>query len=174
MPKDLLIATFSEAADVVDAVRALRREKLRIYDVYAPYPIHELSEAMELRSCRLPLVTLAAGFCGLVCGLALQFYTAVLDWPMNVGGKPPTSTLAFIPVSFELTVLFGALATVAAFLLRSRLFPGQHAPLAAPGVTDRRFAVVLRKRDAAFDTRLARAVLEECQAKDIQDVTSEL
>jgi hypothetical protein len=129
---------------------------------------------MALRPCRLPLVTLAAGSCGLVCGLALQFYAAVLDWPMDVGGKPPNSTLAFIPVSFELTVLFGVLATVAAFLLRSRLFPGKSERMAAFGITDCRFAVALRKRDGSFDTRLARALLEECQAKDIQDVTAEL
>jgi hypothetical protein len=174
MPRSFLVATFSDAEHLVGAVRAARSKNFRIYDVYAPYPIHYLDEAMEIRRTRLPWITLFAGTFGLVSGLLLQFYTSVLDWPLNVGGKPDNSTLAFLPISFELTVLFGALATVAAFFLRTRLFPGKRERLVAGGVTNDAFALVLRKRDASFDAALAYSVLEESGAAAIEERVIEL
>ena len=71
----------------------------------------------------------------------------MFDWTLNVGGKPDNSTLAFVPISFELTILAAGLATAKAFLFRSRLYPGAPARLAAPRVTDDRFAIVLRSAD---------------------------
>src|SRR5262245_1146435 len=149
MPRSFLVATFSDAHHLIGAVRAARSRNFRIYDVYAPYPIHHLDDAMGIRRTRLPWITLVAGTFGLLAGLLLQFYASVVDWPLNVGGKPDNSTLAFVPISFELTVLFGGLATVAAFLLRARLFPGKRGRLAALGVTNDVFALVVRKRDAS-------------------------
>jgi len=174
MPRSFLVATFSDAHDLVGAVRAARSKNFRIHDVYAPYPIHHLDEAMEIRRTRLPWITLAAGTVGLFSGLLLQFYTAVLDWPLNVGGKPDNSTLAFLPISFELTVLFGGLATVAAFFLRARLFPGKRECLAAQDVTNDEFALVLRIRDTSFDARLAYSVLQENGAEAIQEMVIEI
>jgi len=174
MRKSFLIATFSNADHLIGAVRAARSENFRIYDVYAPYPIHHLDEAMEIRRTRLPWITLAAGIFGLASGLLLQFYTAVLDWPLNVGGKPDNSTLAFLPISFELTVLFGGLATVAAFFLRARLFPGKRECLAAQDVTNDEFALVLRIRDTSFDARLAYSVLQENGAEAIEERVIEI
>src|SRR5215472_4333014 len=147
MIRSFLVATFSDAGSLTGAVRAIRRRNFRVFDVYSPYPIHHLNEAMGLRTSRLPLVTLAAGIGGLLSALFLQFYTSVLDWPLNVGGKPDNSTLAFVPISFELTVLFGGVATVAALFLRARLFPGRRERLVADGITNDAFALVLRKRD---------------------------
>src|SRR5215471_16788020 len=174
MLRSFLVATFSDAHHLVGAVRAARSKNFRIYDVYAPYPIHHLDAAMGIRRTRLPWITLAAGSVGLFSGLLLQFYTSVLDWPLNVGGKPDNSTLAFVPISFELMVLFGGLATVAAFFLRARLFPGKRECLAASGVTNDAFALVLRKRDASFDTKLAYSVLQENGAAAIEERVIEL
>src|SRR5215472_12269721 len=155
MPKNLLIASFSEPDRLIRAVRNIRRKHIRIYDVYTPYPVHDLYEAMGIRRSRLPWVTLMMGVSALVLTLLSEFYTAVFDWPLNVGGKPDNSTLAFIPISFELTVLVGALATVAALFLRARLFPGKRECLVAEGQTNYSFVLILRKRDDTFDTDLA-------------------
>ena len=174
MLRSFLVATFSDADDLVSAVHAARSKNFRVYDVYTPYPIHHLDEAMKIRRTRLPWITLAAGTVGLFSGLLLQFYTAVLDWPLNVGGKPDNSTLAFLPISFELTVLFGGLATVAAFFLRARLFPGKRECLVAQDVTNDEFALVLRIRDTAFDARLAYSVLQENGAAAIEERVIEL
>ena len=174
MPKQFLVATFADADQLIQAVRAVRAEKFRIYDVYAPYPVHHLDEAMGIRRSRLPWVTLALGCAGLLSALLLQFYTAVLDWPMNVGGKPDNSTLAFIPISFELTVLVGGLATVAALFVRACLYPGKRESLIADGVTNHTFALVLRKRDDSFDACRARLLLHQNGADQIEDKAAKL
>src|SRR5258708_3121466 len=91
--KTLLVATFSNAESLLAAVHEARECNLRIHDVYTPYPIHGLDEAMGIRRSRLPWVTLLGGLAGLTIALSLQFYANVLDWPLNVGGKPDNSTL---------------------------------------------------------------------------------
>jgi len=174
MHRNVVVATFSDAEHLLGAVRAARREKFRIYDVYAPYPVHHLDEAMGIRRTRLPWVTLCAGIIGLASGLGLQFYTSVLDWPLNVGGKPDNSTLAFIPITFELTILFGGLATVAALFLRAQLFPGKQERLVAEGVTNDLFALVVRKPDASFDTSLIYSISQENRAITVTEKAIDL
>jgi mono/diheme cytochrome c family protein len=165
--REFLIASFSDEHGLRDAVTRIRESGYKIYDVYAPYPIHGLDEAMGLRRSRLPIVGFLAGVMGLFGALAMQFYCAVLDWPVNVGGKPLNSTLAFIPISFELTVLSAGLCTVAAFLVRSRLFPGAKAVRFEHGTTDDAFVLVLRRRDATFDAGEARRLLVESGARNV-------
>jgi hypothetical protein len=167
VPKRFLVATFSDADSLLRAVTPLREARFRVHDVFSPFPIHGLDEALQLRRTRLPLVTLAAGLTGLALAIALQAYTNLVDWPMNVGGKPTNSALAFVPISFELTVLLGGLGTVAAFLLRARLFPGKQPPLPAPGITDDRFALVLRQPEDDQSIHRAWRMLEELGALEI-------
>jgi hypothetical protein len=174
MKAQILVARFVEVDGLLRAVRQARRELFRVYDVFAPFPVHGLDEAMGIRHTRLPKVTLIAGLTGLATALTLQFYTNVLDWPLNVGGKPDNSTLAFIPISFELTVLFAGLATVAAFLLRARLYPGKRPWLVDPGVTDDVFALVLRKPGDDESHQRALALLSACGATSITESEAEL
>jgi hypothetical protein len=162
--REFLVATFRDEQSLLTGVRTVRARGFRIYDVYAPYPVHGLDEAMGLRRSRLPVAALLGGMAGLASAVALQVYTAVYDWPLNVGGKPENSTLAFVPITFELTVLFAGLTIVAAFLLRSRLFPGARALQFQAGATDDVFALALRRRDEAFDPNEAWRLLEESGA----------
>ena len=174
MVKDHLIATFADGTALVEAVTSIRARGFRVYDVYTPYPVHGLDEAMGLRRSRLGLVTLAGAVAGLVAALAFEFYAAVFDWSINVGGKPENSTLAFIPIAFELAILAGGLATAAAFLIRSGLFPGAPAKLAASRVTDDRFAIALRWRSTVFDTGEARRLLLDSGAIEITQAEVDL
>ncbi|HKE23221.1 MAG TPA: DUF3341 domain-containing protein [Bryobacteraceae bacterium] len=174
MPKNLLIATFSDPDRLIRAVRNIRRKHIRIYDVYTPYPVHDLDEAMGIRRSRLPWVTLMMGVSALVLTLLSEFYTAVFDWPLNVGGKPDNSTLAFIPISFELTVLVGALATVAALFLRAELYPGKRSGGTVKDATNDTFVLIIRRRDASFDASKARLLLEHCGAESIEEKVAEL
>lgn len=167
MLKDFVIATFSDAEELLNAVRHLRAHNISVYDVYSPYPVHGMDEAMGLRRSRIPWVTLIAGFLGLLTALTFQFYTNIFDWPLNVGGKPDNSTLAFVPICFELTVLLGGLATVAALLLRARLFPGKREQLPIEGVTNNSFAVVVRRKNANFNVPAVCELLDESGAEQI-------
>jgi hypothetical protein len=167
MLKEYVVATFAEEQGLKEAVRRIRAHGFRIYDVYTPYPVHGLPELMALRRSRLPIVGFVAGLGGLGLALGLQFYTAVFDWPLNVGGKPPNSTLAFMPISFELTVLCAGLATAAAFLVRCGLRPGARAAVFVEDTTEDAFALVLRRRDATFDAGEARRLLLESGARQV-------
>ena len=149
--RELMIATFGDERSLLDAVRAVRANELRVFDVYAPYPVHGLEEALALRESRIPVVTLIGGVAGLVSALALEYYTAVFSWPLNVGGKPDNSLLAFIPIAFELTILSAGLMTAAAFLVRCGLRPSLAAPRASEAATDDVFALVMRCRQTAFE-----------------------
>lgn len=168
MLREFLVGSFADEAGALDAVERLSARGFRVHDVHTPYPVHGLDEAMGLRPSRLPLVTLLAGLAGLASALLLQFYCAVFDWPLNVGGKPRNSTLAFVPITFELTILFAGLATAGALLLRSRLLPGAPPRVFAPGATEDVFAVVLRKRDATFDAGEARRLLIDSGAYEVR------
>jgi hypothetical protein len=170
----ILVATFPDTEDLLRAVRKARREMFRVYDVFAPFPIHGLDEALGVRRTRLPWVTLFAALTGLTTAVVLQFYTNVLDWPLNVGGKPDNSTLAFIPICFELSVLFGGLGTVAALLLRARLYPGKKPWLVNPGITDDVLAVVLRKPSDDETHQRALALLQECGAASVTESEADL
>ncbi len=174
MPKNFLVATFLDQNSLLQAVRAVRDRGFRIFDVYAPYPIHNLDGEMGIRRTRLPWVTLGAGGAALIFALLMQFYTAIWDWPLNVGGKPANSTLAFVPITFELTVLIGGLSTVAALFLRARLFPGKRESPMLHGVTDNTFALVLRIRDDSFDAHLARLLLEQSGVTGVEEKAGEL
>ena len=84
------------------------------YDAYTPYPVHGLDDAMGLKRSWIPYATFFAGITGAISAAALEIWTSAVDWPINIGGKPMVSFPAFIPIIFELTVLFGGLTTMGA------------------------------------------------------------
>jgi ActD protein len=168
MSEGLVVGTFADPDTLLRALVALRRERFRIHDVFSPHPVHGVDDAMGLRRTRLPFVTLVASLVGLSFAIAFQFYANVLDWPLDVGGKPNNSTLAFIPICFELTVLSGGLVTVLALFVRARLYPGKREQLVAPGVTDDTFAIAVRAADDIFEARRTVELLEQLGAVSIE------
>jgi len=170
----ILVATFPDTDHLLGAVRKARREMFRVYDVFTPFPVHGLDEALGVRRTRLPWVTLLCALTGLATAVVLQFYTNILDWPLDVGGKPDNSTLAFVPICFELSVLFGGLGTVGALLLRARLYPGKQAWLVNPGITDDVFAMVLRRPSDDETHQRALTLLKDCGAASVTESEAEL
>jgi hypothetical protein len=168
MFRDYLVAVFDDEQVLLTAVRSLRAHGFQIDDVYAPYCVHGLDEAMGLRRSRLPIVTFVTGALGFAAAIGFQFYAAVFDWSIDVGGKPDNSTLAFVPITFEITILCAGLATLVAFLLRCRLFPRTHASIVADGVTDNVFALALRRREGALHADKAWQLLRESGARVIR------
>ena len=105
-----LMAEFANPADVVAAARRVREAGYRKIDAYSPYPMEELSEALDIHHSPLPKLVLAGGIVGLIVGYGLQYWASVIEYPMNIGGRPYHSWPAFIPAAFETTILFAALA----------------------------------------------------------------
>lgn len=136
-------ATFASEAELLFALEKLREARQPVRDVFTPYPVHHLDAALGLRPSRLGWLTFAAGATGGALALGFQSWVSAIDWPINVGGKPDLSIPAFIPITFEATILFAGLATAAGLLARSKLFPGKHAAPPSPRVTDDRFVISL-------------------------------
>jgi hypothetical protein len=124
-----VLAEFSDDRALLAAARALREEGRARLDLHTPYPIHGAEEALGLRRSTVPIVALVAGVTGAVTGYLLQWYTVGYDWPLNVGNRPPHSPPAFIPVTFELGVLFAALAIFFGLLAAYFRFPRLHHPV---------------------------------------------
>ncbi len=164
-----LLAVFEREEDILGATNAARERGLVIADVYTPYAIHGLDKAMGLRPSRLPWVCFALGLAGASFKVWFEFWTSATDWPINVGGKPWNSLPAFVPVTFEVMVLFAALSTVAVFLVGRRLLPGKRPRLAASGVTDNRFALVIEETDATFDLGEVSAMLRSFGVSHLEE-----
>lgn len=165
----MLMSVFGREEDAVSAVRTLREHGYVPDAIHAPWASHALLEAAGLPHSRLGWVCAAAGF--LAAGLTLLFeiWTSSSSWPLNVGGKPFNSLPAFVPPVFEAGVLFAGLATVAAFFVRSRLYPGRRPALPRPAVTDDEFVLLLEEKDAAFDPAEVRALCRSCGALAVEE-----
>jgi hypothetical protein len=164
-----VIASFEDEDDILAATNAARESGLRIVDVYAPYAVHGIEKAMGLRASRLTWVCFLAGAVGLGLTLFYQFWTSALDWPINIGGKPYDSLPAFIPIAFEMTVLFAGMGVVLAMFMRCRLWPGKAAVLPAPRVTDDRFALVVRLDSAAHSAEDVRRLMMRSNVVDFEE-----
>lgn len=164
-----MLAVFRREEDILAATSDVRNRGLTIADVYTPYPVHGLDKAMDLRPSRLPWVCFALGLAGATFKVWFEFWTTAGDWPINIGGKPWNSLPAFVPVTFEVMVLFAALSTVAAFLVGRRLLPGRRAALASEGVTDNEFALVIEETDASFCAEQVGARLRELGAVSVEE-----
>jgi len=151
-----MMAVFEEADQLVVAARRARGAGYAVADAYVPFAVHGLDEAMGLRRSRLTWVCFAAALTGGTVAMTFQLWTSVSSWPLNVGGKPFASLPAFLPVTFELTVLTAALVSAATFLVRSRLFPGKRAAV-LPRVTDDRFVLVVEGDSPAAEQLMRQA-----------------
>ncbi len=164
MSRRLLVAHFAREEDVLAATRAGRESGLRIVDVYTPYAVHGLDEAMGLRPSRLPWACFAFGLVGVGTAFWFQFWAMARSWPLDIGGKPWNSLPAYVPVAFELMVLGAGLGVVAAFLLRSRLLPGKEARPSYHEATNDEFILVLRQPATGLDSRFVDRLHDEFHA----------
>ena len=168
-----LMAEFDSPTDVVEAARATYDAGYRRINAYSPYPIEELSEAIGFHSTRLPLIVLIGGIIGGIVGYGLQYYVAVIDYPLNVGGRPFHSWPSFIPITFEMTILFAALSAVFGMLALNKLPQPYHPVFNAErfALASRdRFFLVIEARDPKFDYDKARMFLLSLSPKEVVDV----
>jgi hypothetical protein len=170
MSRRLLVGIFDHEDDVLEATRVSRERGLTIVDVYSPYAVHGLDEAMGLRPpSTLPWVCLVLGLAGAGFKVWFEFWASAVDWPINVGGRPWNSLPAFVPLTFEVMVLFAGVSTVIAFFMVTRLHPGREAVVPDPRVTDDRFVLILEETDAAFDVDAVRALFEQRHAVRVEE-----
>jgi hypothetical protein len=149
-----VLGEFASAEDLLEAAHATREAGYQRTDAYAPFPVHGLADALGARATRLPLIVLLGGIGGGVLGYLLQYFCAAVDYPLNIGGRPPHSWPSFVPVTFELTILGAALSAVLGMLALNGL-PRPHHPLFnVPEfslASQNRFFLCIEATDPKFD-----------------------
>jgi hypothetical protein len=168
-----LLAEFDDANALVAATRQAHEKGFHRMDAYAPFPLEELTEALGFRKTRLPFIVLLGGIVGGISGWAMQYYSAVLGYPINVGGRPFNSWPAFIPVIFELTVLGAALAAVLGMLMLNGLPMPYHPVFNVPRfalATRDRFFLCLEATDPLFEREASKEFLRSLHPREVTEV----
>jgi hypothetical protein len=168
-----LLAEFDNPTQLTEAASAAHREGYRRMDAYSPFPIHALPAALGHPRTRLPMVIFFGGLVGCVGGFLFQLWASAVAYPLNIGGRPLNSWPAFIPVTFETTVLLGALTAVLAMLGRNGL-PRPHHPLFGidrfSQASRDRFFLCIESRDPRFDLEQTRAFLARLSTHEVVEV----
>ncbi len=168
-----LAAEFSGSEKLLEATRRTVQEGYRKVDAYTPYPVEGLDEALKFHRTWVPPIVLIGGVLGAITGYALQYYVAVIAYPINVGGRPLNSWPMFVPVIFELTILFAAIFAVLGMLglngLPMPYHPLFNVPRFAMATRDR-FFLVVQSTDPKFDLEGTRRFLQSLGAQEVSDV----
>lgn len=151
-------------ADILNAAAKVRDGGYEKFDAITPYPVHGMEDACGLKRSNIPWVTFFAGLTGCLFGLWFTWWTSAVDWPVNVGGKPAWSLPAFIPVIFELTILFAALSSVGALFAFCGL-PKVNPPVIDPDLTCHKFGLMIYENDGKYSASEIEAMFKELGAE---------
>jgi hypothetical protein len=168
-----LLAEFDDPHALVEAAERTRAAGYRNIDAYTPIPVHGLVEALGDVPTKLPWLTFIGGLLGAITGVVLQYYISVIDYPMNVGGRPVFSWPSYIPVTFETTVLGAALFSVLGMLALNGLPLPYHPVFNVPEfrrASRNRFFLCIEARDPAFQLQPTRDFLAGLKALNVHEV----
>jgi hypothetical protein len=170
-----LLAEYKSPETLIEAAERAYARGYRKMDAFSPFPVEGLAEAIGFHRNAMPLIVLIGGLFGGIGAFALMWYSAVINYPLNVGGKPLLSWPAFVPIVFELTILSASLATIFGMLGLNGL-PMPHHPLFyVPDFTRAsrsRFFLCIQSDDPLFDPDETRAFLETLEPRRIIEVPS--
>ena len=168
-----VMAQFDNPSRLVAAAREAYAAGYRQINGYSPFPIEELTEAIGFKRTTLPLIVLAGGIIGALGGFFMQYWMEVIDYPINVGGKPFNSWPAFVPITFECTVLVASFAAVLGMLALNKLPQPYHPVFNAPNfalATRDSFFLVIESKDPKFEHDEAMRFLNTLEPMDVCDV----
>jgi hypothetical protein len=168
------MAEFDDVTKLVEAARRTHAEGYRATDAYSPFPIHELFDALHAHDKRVPRIVLIGGITGMCAGFGLCYWVSTIAYPLNVGGRPFNSWPAFIPVTFELTILFASFAAVLSWILLSGLpmpyHPVFNVPRFAQIASEKGFFLTIESTDPKFDRQRTWDFLECLGAREINEI----
>ena len=168
-----LIAAFDTTPDLFHACEKVRDAGYSQWDALTPFPVHGLDAAMGVRRSKVPRFSLAGGITGFCTGMSFIWWANAYDYPLVVGGKPYFSPMFAFPISYELTILFTAFATIFGMFFLNGLPMHYHPVMKAPQfvrATDDRLYIVIEARDPKFNPAQTRALLEQAGGKDIAEL----
>ena len=168
-----LMAEFEQPEELLEATQRAYTAGYRRMDAYSPFPVAGLADALGFHRTRLPLIVLIGGLIGCAGGYFLQYYAAVIDYPINIGGRPLNSWPLFVPVTFELTILIAALFAVLGMLALNSLPMPYHPVFNVPQferATHDHFFLCIEARDPLFDAQHTRQFLATLGAREVTEV----
>jgi len=166
-----ILAEFATPADLYHAAEKVRDAGYERWDTFSPFPVHGMEEAMGIKRTKLPLMVAIGGFTGAGLGYLMQWWMSAVDYEMVVQGKPFHSWQAFVPITFELGILFSAFTAIIGMLALNAL-PRHHHPLLRKerflSSSDDKFFICIEAGDTKFDPDSTRALLEHAKATSIE------
>lgn len=168
-----MMAEFDSPPELVAAAKEAYAQGYRQMDAYSPFPIEEVAEAMHMGNTGVPPLVLAAGLTGAAGGFLLQTIGSAVHYPLNVGGRPLVSWPAFIPITFESTILLAAFAAVIGMIVMNGLPRPYHPVFNTPGferVSEDGFFLCIEANDPQYDAAATRRFLESLKPKQVSEV----
>jgi len=168
-----LVAEFDTPEQLILAAETARVAGYRKMDAYTPFPVHGLSEAIGFDDKKIPWTVFFGGLVGGFFGYTLQWYTSVVDYPMNVGGKPMNALPSFVPITFECTILFASIGAFIGMLAFNRLPKPYHSIFNTPGferASQDRFFLAIEALDPQFGIADTRDFLRGLSPRTVSEV----
>jgi hypothetical protein len=168
-----LVAEFDSPQKLMDAAEAARDLGYKKMDAHTPFPIHGLSESIGFEDKKVPWTVFVCGISGTFLGYSMEWYTSVIDYPLNVGGRPLNALPAFIPVAYESTILLAAFGAFFGMLIYNGLPRPYHSVFNTPGferASQDRFFLAIEAKDKQYDPIATRELLESQGATRVSEV----
>lgn len=168
-----LLAEFTTPEALVAASKRAYEEGYRRLDAYSPFPVEDLAESIGFTHNRMPAIVLIGGLTGAATAIGMMYFSAVINYPLNIGGRPLFSWPSFVPITFELTILFAAFAAVLGMLGLNGLPMPYHPIFNVPGfalASRNRFFLCIQADDPRFDRQGTKLFLEALGPKTIAEV----
>lgn len=172
--KNFILGIYDDEDVLKSAVSTVRENGIKIHEVYSPYPIHGLEDVLGYKRSRLPVAAFLFGLLGTSLALTMQIYMLGYDWPMIIGGKDHVALPAFIPVTFELTVLLAAFGMVAVFFISTNLKPWAQPRIFDVRSTDDKHVMAIDiANNASLDLDQIKDVLKVTGASEVNNKSFE-
>ncbi len=161
-------AYFEDEENLLRAAKDLREKNISIQDVLTPFPVHGLDHVLGYKRSNLPTVAFICGAIGLAVAFGFQTWAFVVDYPLFIGGKPHFAIPSFIPITFEVTVLFAAFGMASAFFIVSKLGPGANNVIHDERITDDHFVIIVDLDEQGNQDENVKSILLNEEAQNIQ------
>ncbi len=162
-----LVGIWMDEHKLVDAAQKVRESGVKNFNAISPFPLHGIDDAMGIPRSFIPWVTFVMGLTGCSLGVLFTWWASAVDWPLIIGGKPMWSLAAFIPVIFELTILFAALSSVAALFFLAGL-PKIDPVIIDPDLTSHKFALFVPEGVEGYNRQELEQLFKEMGADEVR------
>ena len=170
---NFIVGVYGDDGIALKAVKSIREAEVKIYEVFSPFPIHGIDEALGYKHSRLPQAAFMFGALGFALALIMQFWMMGYDWQMIIGGKNFASLPPFVPVTFELTVLLSALGMVGTFMVASDLKPYKKPKIFDIRVTDDKHVIAINIEDNKLSKEEISSIVANTGAEEVNEKSFE-